>query len=193
MIITTPTRFYSKTLYKWTTHGENCRRCNNLDGMTKSLAEWANSVMPGFHPHCDCSLTPITETTSYTPIIFAKIPDSLLGLIRFSNLAYFILPQVWPKDLEEYMKVCFAPKWDQAVIQAQEDWNPQTMTYDKIIRNFGPMVEWIDGTYSPIPYVVPGPAFPALDEPAAPSPVLNPPSSGSAPKPKIQQKSYYGR
>jgi hypothetical protein len=186
MIVTT-TRFYSKTLYKWVTHGENCRRCNNMDGMTATLEEWASMFMPGFHPNCDCSLEPVKETTSYNVIIFAKIPDTLLGLIRFSNLAYFILPQVFPKDLEAYMKVCFAPKWDFAVKQAEEDWNPQTMTYDKKVRNFGPMVEWIDGTYSPIPYVVPGPKFPTFDE-EAPAPVITPP-----PKPEPgERRAVYG-
>lgn len=179
--------FFAETLYKWETHGErDCKRCAALAGEVKSLDEWGGSVMPGFHHNCDCSLSPITNTaTIYSPIIFAKIPDYLLGLIRFSNLAYFILPQVWPADLSKYMEVCFAPKWDALIRQAQAEWDPKTMSYEKRVIYQGGMVSWVDGTMSPLRYVVPGPVMPTFDD-EAPYPTLVPLSKSGAGAKKVQ-------
>jgi hypothetical protein len=51
--------------YQWVAAGPNpCPRCTELDGEIRSLSTWYSSIVPGFHKHCHCKLTPVNEPAS---------------------------------------------------------------------------------------------------------------------------------
>ncbi len=49
----------AKRKYKWVTSGPNCDVCNLMRGRVYALIVWWDTLMPGFHPHCNCRLEPV--------------------------------------------------------------------------------------------------------------------------------------
>jgi hypothetical protein len=61
IILDNPDTRAGATLYRWATRGWNCPICQIMSNRIYRLDYWQNTVMPGFHPHCDCSLVPQME------------------------------------------------------------------------------------------------------------------------------------
>ena len=59
-------------LYKWQFGNTklHCPTCFDLNGQIHPLDAWQNTIMPGFHAHCNCRLVPTTDARSiiYPPV-----------------------------------------------------------------------------------------------------------------------------
>ena len=51
-----PFVYHVMDMATWTTKGMNCPACNVLKGRTYPLGYWMQTIMPGWHDHCNCSL-----------------------------------------------------------------------------------------------------------------------------------------
>ena len=49
--------------FQWITTGWNCPVCNVMSNRVYEYAYWASTVLPGFHPHCDCKLKKVDNST----------------------------------------------------------------------------------------------------------------------------------
>jgi hypothetical protein len=73
--------------YRWTSCGEeDCPECASLDGECKTLDQWAVTVMPGFHPGCDCSLVAAGLNEDNTTRYFARILNWMLDAGMFVHM-----------------------------------------------------------------------------------------------------------
>lgn len=77
--------------HTWNTTGEyDCPDCAALDGESRSPSEWMMTVMPGFHPNCDCVLIPDPASyySSYRPHYYTEA--EILNFLAPSAHTYFI-------------------------------------------------------------------------------------------------------
>jgi len=63
--------------YVWLTRGQNCALCNVMQGRVYTYDQWAAAnVWPGFHPNCNCFLSPVADDTPVSdPDFFGQLLD----------------------------------------------------------------------------------------------------------------------
>lgn len=111
----------SKLKYRWQTNGVNCDVCNLLRGRVYPLIVWWDTVVPGFHPCCDCSLVPVEDNT----------PESSLDILG-------VEPWIDQLNMSTFMKwwVRRLMPWDITYTQALVEAYTDTGSWDKAFKQY---------------------------------------------------------
>jgi len=116
--------------YQWVTEGPNCDVCNLMRGRVYALIVWWDTVMPGFHPNCDCWLEPVSD----------DIPESSLDLfgvepwidrLNFNTYTRWWIKRLMPWDITEVTALNEAHQetgdWKDAFARLKSITNPRSL------------------------------------------------------------------
>ena len=117
--------------YKWVAAGPNpCPRCEELNGEIRSLSTWQSSIVPGFHKHCHCKLTPV-DASDLGMVFSCQAPYLTMEDILNAISALFI-----PLEPGRF------PHHHSEEAQGASDIVPYVPTHADIIAAITPELDW---------------------------------------------------
>jgi hypothetical protein len=153
--------------YRWITEGLNCDVCNLMRGRVYPLIIWYDTVMPGFHLHCDCRLEPVAQDTPESSLDIFGV-DPWIDRLNVDTFTRWWINRLLPWDVREITTLTEAfqetGNWKDTFTKLKLASNPRTLFSNPrlIIFNtqypFPQFRAWPDGFFTsrlenvPFPY-----------------------------------------
>lgn len=147
----------NKKKYKWVTNGANCDTCNLMRGRVYALIVWWDTIVPGFHPCCDCSLEPVGDDTPESSLqFFGVVP--WIDRLDFSTYTRWMIKRYMPWDVQEVYALAEAydqkRNWKDAFAAVKKITHPNSYIIDFRYTLFNtqyplsPVTSWFDGKFT---------------------------------------------
>jgi len=116
--------------YRWVTQGANCEVCNRMHGRVYALIVWWDTVMPGFHPHCDCRLEPVADDTAESSLDIWGV-DPWIERLNVNTFTRWWIKRLMPWDVAEVTTLSEAfqetGNWKDAFAKVKALYNPHSL------------------------------------------------------------------
>lgn len=143
--------------YRWVSEGPNCAVCNLMRGRVYSLIVWWDTVVPGFHPHCNCRLEKVAEDTPESSLdIFGVEP--WIDRLSVNTFTRWWVKRLMPWDVTQVTALTEAYQetgnWSDAFAHLEKITrsnslfsNPRLLIYNSQ-HPFSPIFDWLDGIFT---------------------------------------------
>lgn len=116
--------------YRWVTEGPNCPVCNMMRGRVYSLIVWWDTVLPGFHPYCNCRLERVADDTLESSLdIFGVEP--WIDRLNFNTFTRWWVKRLMPWDVTQVTALTEAYQstgnWSDAFAQLEKITRPNSL------------------------------------------------------------------
>ncbi|MHB8806711.1 MAG: hypothetical protein ACYC59_03935 [Anaerolineaceae bacterium] len=157
----------NSTKYQWVTEGPNCNVCNLMRGRVYALIVWWDTVVPGFHPNCDCRLESVPDDTPESSLDLFGV-EPWIDRLNVNTYTRWWIKRLMPWDITEVTALTKAYQetgnWKDAFAKLKSITNPKSLFSNPRLTIFNTQYpfpqfqSWSDGFFTsrfenvPVPY-----------------------------------------